>query len=373
MPIRRRRKRLASLVAALLVVIHGYLVDLKPVARGHVDAAERRRQQFASGVPITITGGKAVDANSSDDHGTDSILLIAREAGDDGGGGGGILSDGVRIAFHLTDSTYPAWKIWDATGKYRCEWDASLIAPSLVYDSGRILDFAPSIHTDLNVMTVGDSTMMQLARATDVFAGGYSPSGNRTVHWNEFIGVTGEVLNYACLSSRTERIIETIQGEAGVTCHGTHGGGITGSFRMQSIWGGLRPTRTGNFWNRVDRLVSKEGEGGKVVRYDYDAVVIRAPHGWLSIDKIGRDEIFLLIKNSHKVFGARTVVMLTLPFNNNVDSSRAWANVTRVNGWIREVAATWHLRNDTHGIENGTCPRLCVSPLLHTAPTPLMH
>ena len=54
---------------------------------------------------------------------------------------------------------------------------------------------------------------------------------------------------------------------------------------------------------------------------------------------------------SHELLGAETVVLMTIPFSNNILTPEDMIEVNRINADIRDIAQSWHLRNST-GVRN---------------------
>ena len=53
------------------------------------------------------------------------------------------------------------------------------------------------------------------------------------------------------------------------------------------------------------------------------------------------------VELSHELLGAETVVLMTVPFSNNVLTPEDFNAVNRINADIRDIAHGWHLRNST--------------------------
>ena len=73
----------------------------------------------------------------------------------------------------------------------------------------------------------------------------------------------------------------------------------------------------------------------------FDAVVLRLPHGWLTLDRLTRERVVESIELCGESFGAATVVVATLPLSNNVRTPADWDALLDVNRMVRDVAATW--------------------------------
>ena len=73
----------------------------------------------------------------------------------------------------------------------------------------------------------------------------------------------------------------------------------------------------------------------------FDAVIMRIPHGWMSISDITRERLVEAIKLAHENLGVTTVIITTLPLNNNVLDENDWRGIHGINDMIRDVARTW--------------------------------
>ena len=73
----------------------------------------------------------------------------------------------------------------------------------------------------------------------------------------------------------------------------------------------------------------------------YDCCVIRPQHGWMKIEEITRERIVEEIVLCNQVTGASTVIISTLPLNNNVITPSDWEGIITINQMIRDIAQTW--------------------------------
>lgn len=80
---------------------------------------------------------------------------------------------------------------------------------------------------------------------------------------------------------------------------------------------------------------------------DFDVVIFRVMHGWMKIHEITYDRVVEAVQLSHELLGATTVVLMTVPFTNNVKTLNELTKVKQLNDDIRDIARKWHLRNTT--------------------------
>ena len=89
------------------------------------------------------------------------------------------------------------------------------------------------------------------------------------------------------------------------------------------------------FWQKTKLASFKTGN----VVNRFDAVVLRPQHGWLEFDHMkNATRIIESIETTHRILGATTIVITTLPLFNNVDTENDWKSVAEINRMIREVA-----------------------------------
>ena len=64
-------------------------------------------------------------------------------------------------------------------------------------------------------------------------------------------------------------------------------------------------------------------------------------------NEITHDRLVEAVKLAHELLGAETVVLMTIPFTNNVLTAEEMNIVNHINEDIREIAQGWHLRKST--------------------------
>jgi len=222
--------------------------------------------------------------------------------------------------------------------------------------SGRVLDFTVSISTNLKILLIGDSVMVQLAQAFDEMAmmgtghhNSYNnhPQPTRSIVWEAWRGHNG-----------------------GTIAAPTLGGGATALWRMTALLSKSRKGKppansAGGGWSdtEIDALLGHSYQGytttttnsssnkhnSTVTIGNFDVVVFRVMHGWMKSHEITHDRVVEAIELSHELLGATTVVLMTVPFTNNVITVEEILKVKEINNDIREIARTWHTRTDYNG------------------------
>ncbi|KAL3773503.1 hypothetical protein ACHAW5_000500 [Stephanodiscus triporus] len=211
---------------------------------------------------------------------------------------------------------------------------------------GRVLDFTASMSTDLKLLFVGDSVLVQLAQAVDEFLGG-RVLNSRTVLWECWAGHEG-----------------------GSVVAPTRGGGVSAMWRMTGLLSmanrGKPPANSGGggwsdaeidaFLNHTYRTSSSTAGGGNsTIVGSFDVVVIRVMHGWMELHEITHERIVEAVELCHELLGATTVVLMTVPFSNNVKTAEDMARVKEINDDMRTIARTWHSRtngDDVKGVQH---------------------
>jgi hypothetical protein len=69
----------------------------------------------------------------------------------------------------------------------------------------------------------------------------------------------------------------------------------------------------------------------------FDTLVLRIPHGWMSLSQITYDALLESIRTAHENFGVTTVIIMTLPFINNVQTKEDWHHLRQINDMIRNL------------------------------------
>ncbi len=247
-------------------------------------------------------------------------------------------NDTIRISFELVETT-KNWTNIHPHGNMKCplgeiEYRSELTGetrdgelpstlqpwhPDYPHDS-HILDFSAFIETDLKILFIGDSVMLQLGEAF-----------NQMVHERR---------------DNEERYHIVAP---------TRGGGVAAIWRMTGLLSksmqGKLPVKLANHpgggWSKKDiaKLLNHEYKNKTVGRFD--TVVYRVMHGWMPSKDITHARLVEAVELAHELLGAETVILMTIPFTNNVNTPEEMHKVNNINNDIREIAHGWHLRNST--------------------------
>lgn len=92
------------------------------------------------------------------------------------------------------------------------------------------------------------------------------------------------------------------------------------------------PNERGGGWNQtmIQALLNIPDTGGKPIS-SFDVMLFRMPHGWLELDEITVSTIKESLELASNMMGVKKVILLTLPFINNVDadSRMGWLEKNR--------------------------------------------
>eukprot|EP00581_Thalassiosira_minuscula_P001575 CAMPEP_0183734918 /NCGR_PEP_ID=MMETSP0737-20130205/45159_1 /TAXON_ID=385413 /ORGANISM="Thalassiosira miniscula, Strain CCMP1093" /LENGTH=582 /DNA_ID=CAMNT_0025968537 /DNA_START=140 /DNA_END=1888 /DNA_ORIENTATION=+ len=262
------------------------------------------------------------------------------------------MDDNIRISFRLHDPKdvpYPD-KFVGVPG-YRCTDGPDLadLPPTL---SGRtILNFTTTIATDLKIVFIGDSISEQFAAAFDAAVLGPGYEGNRLAQ--TYINGHGGINTHTCLSVAAP----------------VRGGGVSSFWRIaalisMSTWAGEyiceHKSRTWNEgaaqtildhqYSDSKELAKRKFPPAKGINKTsglpntvgaFDVIVLRLNHGWLTIAELTKERIVEAINLSKMNLGARTIIISTLPLNNNVLAPSDWEGVAKINQMVRDIARNW--------------------------------
>eukprot|EP00571_Detonula_confervacea_P001713 CAMPEP_0172331712 /NCGR_PEP_ID=MMETSP1058-20130122/62066_1 /TAXON_ID=83371 /ORGANISM="Detonula confervacea, Strain CCMP 353" /LENGTH=554 /DNA_ID=CAMNT_0013048981 /DNA_START=388 /DNA_END=2049 /DNA_ORIENTATION=- len=261
------------------------------------------------------------------------------------------MDDNIRISFRLHDPDDVAYpdKFAGVVG-YKCA-DKADLPPSL--SKRTILNFTTTIATDLKLLFLGDSIAEQFAQAFDAAVLGNGFERNRLAQ--TYTNGPNNINVHNCLT-----IAAPIRG-----------GGVSAFWRVVTLMS--MSTRTPFYvcehrwktWNEkqahvfvnhryVDHVkevrpanelnTTTLGESNLQGDYSvgaFDAIVLRVPHGWLKIKQITKERIVEAINLANELVGAQTVIISTLPLNNNVLTPSDWDGISKINHMIRDIARSW--------------------------------
>ena len=256
------------------------------------------------------------------------------------------VQDRISVSFHNTYNS-SHYTRFSHVSWYRCgdEDGKEKLHPELQ----KYFNITASIQTDLNILFMGDSISGQFAEAFDsavlydmrqegVRATTTFLSGNPAMQWY-----------HLCMS---------------IASH-IRGGGVSAFWRVTTLlneetnqW----PSKCQSdwrYWNEGQALalLNHKKQQTEIDAYrtqaeylqedisdrsnrvnEFDALILRVPHGWMAIDQINATRIIEAIEIANRILGARTIIITTLPLSNNVKTEDDWKAIANINHMIRQIA-----------------------------------
>jgi len=196
----------------------------------------------------------------------------------------------------------------------------------------RTLGFTTTVSTDLKVLFMGDSVSIQNSQTFEEAVG-----GNESNH---------TVLRFAWGTVEGLHLNTNIRG-----------GGVVAGWRITALLQAARRQEKpfanvpGGHWigSDVDKLLSQPYHNSKNATTigSFDALILRIPHGWMSLDQITREGLQEAIELAHSLFGVQNVIILTLPFINNIQNPGDLAALRATNAMIQDFARAYSSKNNT--------------------------
>ncbi|KAL7549848.1 hypothetical protein ACHAWF_013107 [Thalassiosira exigua] len=264
-----------------------------------------------------------------------------------------VMDPSIRISFRLHDpADVPRPSKFLSVKPYTCGDDKADLPPSLSPRS--VLGFTATIATDLKVVHLGDSLGQQFVQGFDASVLGSGYDGHR-VALQEYT-YEGGIYSHHCLSVAAP----------------IRGGGISSYWRVTDLISKdnmrkeaactkeeLKDKQTAGWSMRQSlelvsfkyRYANNETEKVHHPVGPFDAVIMRIPHGWMDVPDITRERLEEAIHLAHENLGVQTVVVTTLPFNNNVLTASDWEGIHEINDMIRTLAREWTPASDGKGIK----------------------
>jgi hypothetical protein len=82
-------------------------------------------------------------------------------------------------------------------------------------------------------------------------------------------------------------------------------------------------------------------------------MVIRIPHGWMSLNHISIQALNETVHLAHELFGVSSIVFISLPFVNNMVTMDDLHLLNEKNSLIRDFVRNWEeSRGDGNGVEH---------------------
>jgi hypothetical protein len=227
-----------------------------------------------------------------------------------------------------------------------------------------VLDYTTTLSTNLKLLVMGDSVAIQWAQALDEALGATMLDETDTAQSANATLVAAAVVSTRQVILRRRRRHEdlTVAGPL------LRGGGLVAAWRITGLWTRRRenkplPHEPGGGWTRRDltALVSSpryqatvnatatatplpQPQRRMAPNTDppptpplFDSLIFRIPHGWITLAQVTREDVLETIALAHELLGVRTVVFVSMPFINNVQTLQDVADLERANANLR----TW--------------------------------
>lgn len=197
----------------------------------------------------------------------------------------------------------------------------------------RAFDFNTTLSTNLNILMMGDSVAIQMAQALEGSLGVNYP---KTRDMND--------------THRQIMRIDWGTTNEGVTLSKVRGGGSLATFRINGWflkdregafeYGNLPPLNGAGGWRQQD--VNDLLNHPNLIGGHFDVMFYRVPFGWIKtefLDDIDSIKETILLGREH--FGVTAVVLITVPFCNNVQTPHDMKVVEEINEKMRRMSLNW--------------------------------
>ena len=144
--------------------------------------------------------------------------------------------------------------------------------------------------------------------------------------------------------------------DGGLLMGQTCGGGVSATWCMTGLLPksnmGRKPANaSGGGWSdvEIDQLLNHKypdplSNGQTLTKVGaFGAAIYHVMHCWMIHNKNTLDREVEAIELSNDFFGAKTVLVMTVPFENNVKTMEDYLAVHTINNDIQDIANKWHL------------------------------
>ena len=204
-----------------------------------------------------------------------------------------------------------------------------------------ILDFSTSIRTTLKILLMGDSVGIQLSQTLEE-AMGADPCARKVIRYSWW-GKAGSASPNEGL-----HVSAPIQG-----------GGVMAGWRITGILNKDGENKKGpnaccGGWSREDsrKLLHQNYTVDNVTMPidSFDVLIFRIPHGWIGLDHVTEKKLLEMIELASELFGVNTVMILTLPYINNVKTLGDIRQLKDTNDMIHKFSQNWPSAGK-HGVD----------------------
>jgi hypothetical protein len=107
-------------------------------------------------------------------------------------------------------------------------------------------------------------------------------------------------------------------------------------------------------WSREDSrqlLRHMVGKNTTTTIGSFDVLIFRIPHGWLGLDLVTEEKLQEMIELASEIFGVKTVMIISLPYINNVKTLEDVRQLKDTNNMIHKLSQDWPLEGK-HGVDH---------------------
>ena len=220
------------------------------------------------------------------------------------------------------------------------------------FSQNGVLDFHVQITTSLKILIVGDSVGIQFAQALQEATGALSENRHVVYHsWRQHEGVTVASPvrgGGAAAGFRITGLLKEKQKNNQYQLAPVPGGGW-----MSSNVTSLKEAIADSQMKKRPGHTNVSNNDININAGDLDVIILQFPFGWLekpALDLFTEDALMDAINTSHKAFGAKTIILQTIPIQNNVMDMKK--ELHSINNAIYEFAHKYNPPNDGTGVRN---------------------
>ncbi|KAL7572504.1 hypothetical protein ACA910_000329 [Epithemia clementina (nom. ined.)] len=203
-----------------------------------------------------------------------------------------------------------------------------------------VLDFTTYWSTDLKILVMGDSVALQLSETLEEVAQ-VNPV-HRTVlreSWKKHNGlhvsapvegggvIAGwRILHFLLSKNRGQPLPNK----------------CCGGWILQDVKRLLNhPITTTTTSKTINKLNSTKLKTVRTTVQSFDVMVFRISHGWHGLDDVTKPNIYETLQLAHSLFGVKTVIFLSLPFVNNIQTNDDLTRLYEKRRLLHSVAQRW--------------------------------
>jgi hypothetical protein len=205
-----------------------------------------------------------------------------------------------------------------------------------------VLDFSTSIRTNLKILLMGDLVGIQFSQTLEM-AMGADPCARKVLRYSwgkEGLGHEG------------------LQASSPIQGSGTIAGWRINGMLQRGGENKTGPNKCCGGWSRKDshKLLRHNsttitvGKKATTTIGSFDVFIFCIPHGWLGLNLVAEEKLQKMIKIASEVFGVKTVMIISLPYVDNVITLGDIRQLKDTNNMIRQLSQNWPSEGK-HGVD----------------------